>query len=85
MHWQESAIPTVFSSTCGAYPFPDHHAFTAYDLEFAGADAVVMTEKDAIKCQPFARENHWVVAVDAQISPGFGRLILDKLKTSHGS
>lgn len=68
-----------------AHPFPDHYAFTASDLEFAGTDAIVMTEKDAIKCQPFARENHWVLAVDARITGGLGRLILDKLKTSHGS
>lgn len=68
-----------------AHPFPDHYAFAASDLEFAGTDAIVMTEKDAIKCQPFARENHWVLAVDARIAPGLGRLILDKLKTSHGS
>lgn len=67
------------------HPFPDHHAFSAADLEFAGADAIIMTEKDAIKCQPFARANHWVLAVDAHVAPGLGRLILDKLKTPHGS
>jgi tetraacyldisaccharide 4'-kinase len=68
-----------------AHPFPDHHAFAASDLDFAGADAIVMTEKDAIKCKPFALENHWVLAVDAHIAPGLGQLILDKLKTPHGS
>jgi tetraacyldisaccharide 4'-kinase len=68
-----------------AHPFPDHHAFVASDLEFDGADAIIMTEKDAIKCQPFARENHWVLAVDARVDPRLGWLILDKLRTSHGS
>jgi tetraacyldisaccharide 4'-kinase len=68
-----------------AHPFPDHHAFSASDLDFANAEAIVMTEKDAIKCQPFARENMWVLAVNARIEPGFGQLILDKLKTPHGS
>lgn len=68
-----------------AHPFADHHAFLASDLEFPGADAIIMTEKDAIKCQRFARENHWVLAVDARVDPGLGRLVLDKLKTSHGS
>lgn len=67
------------------HPFPDHHPFAAADLEFTGADAIIMTEKDAIKCQPFARANHWVLAVDAHVAPGLGRLILDKLKTPHGS
>jgi len=68
-----------------AHPFGDHHAFTAREIEFSGADAIVMTEKDAIKCQPFAREIHWVLPVTARVAPEFGRLILGKLKTSHGS
>jgi tetraacyldisaccharide 4'-kinase len=68
-----------------AHPFPDHHAFVASDLEFDGADAIIMTEKDAIKCQSFARANHWVLAVDARVDSRLGRLILDKLGTSHGS
>lgn len=72
-----------------AHPFPDHHAFKASDLDFGDIDAIIMTEKDAIKCQPFARENWWVLAVDARIDSGFGRLILDKLlektKIPHGS
>ena len=67
-----------------AHPFPDHHAFAGSDIEFAGADAIIMTEKDAIKCQPFVRELHWVLPVDARVSPGLDRLILDKLRTAHG-
>ena len=68
-----------------AHPFPDHHAFAGPDVQIAGADAIIMTEKDAIKCQPFAREHHWVLPVDARISPGLDRLILDKLRALHGS
>lgn len=68
-----------------AHAFPDHHAFSQSDLEFGEASAVVMTEKDAIKCIRFARENHWVLPVDAQVDATLGRLILDKMKTRHGS
>jgi tetraacyldisaccharide 4'-kinase len=62
-----------------AHPFPDHHAFRARDLEFADADFVVMTEKDAVKCSSFATEKHWVLRVDSEIDPAFGELIMKKL------
>ena len=68
-----------------AHAFPDHHAYAQADLEFGDADAIIMTEKDAIKCLRFARENHWVLPVDARVDPALGKLILEKLKTRHGS
>jgi len=68
-----------------AHAFADHHAYTQADLEFGDADAIIMTEKDAIKCLRFARENHWVLPVDARVDTALGRLILEKMKTRHGS
>ena len=68
-----------------AHAFPDHHAYAQSDLEFGDADAIIMTEKDAIKCLRFARENHWVLPVDARVDMALGRLILEKMKTRHGS
>jgi tetraacyldisaccharide 4'-kinase len=68
-----------------AHEFPDHHAYSQADLEFGDAEAIIMTEKDAIKCASFARENHWVLPVDARVDMALGRLILEKMKTRHGS
>jgi tetraacyldisaccharide 4'-kinase len=68
-----------------AHAFPDHHAYSQADLDFRDADAIIMTEKDAIKCLRFARENHWVLPVDARVDMALGRLILEKMKTRHGS
>ena len=62
-----------------AHAFPDHHAYRASDLEFAGADAVLMTEKDAVKCRHHADERHWALRVDAQVDPALGELVLRKL------
>jgi tetraacyldisaccharide 4'-kinase len=67
-----------------AHSFPDHHAYCAGDLEFSNGDAIIMTEKDAIKCLPFARENHWVLPVDAVVDTALGTLILEKMKVRHG-
>jgi len=47
--------------------FPDHHVFSVRDLALDGADALLMTEKDAIKCRAIAPEQTWVLPVDAHI------------------
>lgn len=37
---------------------------------------LVMTEKDAVKCRPFARDNWWYLPVDAQLAaPGAEKLL----------
>jgi tetraacyldisaccharide 4'-kinase len=63
-----------------ARPFPDHHAFTASDISAPDADAVVMTEKDAVKCAAFASHIHWTLPVDAHIDPQLGETVLRQLR-----
>lgn len=49
--------------------FADHHAFQPHDLP---ADAaVLMTEKDAVKCLSFAGADWWAVELDVAPEPGF--------------
>jgi tetraacyldisaccharide 4'-kinase len=62
-----------------AHAFPDHHPFAASDLAFAGAEAVLMTEKDAVKCRSFAGESHWELPVDAVPDSALADLVLRKL------
>ncbi len=49
-----------------AHPFADHHPFSAADLEFGDGNPVLMTEKDALKCEQFAQHNWWFVPIEAQ-------------------
>lgn len=51
------------------HAFPDHHFFSAKDLAFDDGEAIVMTEKDAVKCAAFSRPDCWVLRVDARIEP----------------
>ncbi|HET8899405.1 MAG TPA: tetraacyldisaccharide 4'-kinase [Rhodanobacteraceae bacterium] len=51
------------------HAFPDHHAYVAADLDFGDGAALLMTDKDAIKCRPFAHDGCWRVPVQAQL-PG---------------
>ncbi|MEY4728845.1 MAG: tetraacyldisaccharide 4-kinase [Pseudomonadota bacterium] len=62
------------------HAFPDHHVFSAEDITFANADAVLMTEKDAVKCSSFATEHCWSLAVSAELDATFGARVLEKLK-----
>ena len=53
------------------HAFADHAVFSAQALAFEPALPVIMTEKDAVKCQAFAAADWWYLAVDAQPSPAF--------------
>jgi tetraacyldisaccharide 4'-kinase len=64
------------------HPFPDHHPFTAADLDFAGEAPVLMTEKDAVKLRRSARPEWWVLPVTARLDPGFGHWLLARLKNA---
>jgi tetraacyldisaccharide 4'-kinase len=61
-----------------AHGFPDHHRYTAADLDFAG-DAILATEKDAVKLQGQSRLPIWVLPVDAQIEPDLATFVLEKI------
>ena len=53
------------------HPFPDHHPFREEEIRFAGDAPVLMTEKDAVKCERFAGARHWYVPVEAVLSSAF--------------
>lgn len=59
--------------------FPDHHRFVPADLQIAGADAILMTEKDAVKCVAFAPENAWYLPVRAEVGGEFGVKVLEEI------
>lgn len=64
--------------------FADHHAFSAQDfVQFAGK-TILMTEKDAVKCQSIATKDTWYLPVTAsvssQIKTSLITLILQKLR-----
>jgi tetraacyldisaccharide 4'-kinase len=50
------------------HAFPDHHPFAAAELEFGDTLAVLMTEKDAVKCTTFNDPRLWYVPVSAHFA-----------------
>lgn len=64
---------------CITRAFPDHYAYTAQDLQFAGDHNVVMTEKDAVKCAAFATTRHWALVINAVPDESLGDTIIARL------
>ena len=87
--FQRSLEALGFSVTL--HSFPDHHNFSLHDLSFADGAPVIITAKDAVKCQHFCQDivgqhneqfdgdNIWVLDVEAQIPSSAWREVLERL------
>jgi tetraacyldisaccharide 4'-kinase len=53
-----------------AHPLPDHAHLRIGDISFADDLAVLMTEKDAVKCGEIAGPHHWYVPVSVAFEGG---------------
>ena len=65
------------------HDFPDHHPFTEQDFEGLAKDErqpIVMTEKDAVKCQSFARPNFWYLEIKAVLPEEFQQQLLEEIR-----
>ena len=49
------------------HQYPDHHQFRRQEIYFDDDLPVVMTEKDAVKCEEFADARHWYVPIDVKM------------------
>lgn len=63
--------------------FPDHHLFRKRELDYGPTVPIIMTEKDAVKCQRFAQPNMWYLPVSAKLDKNFAHQLLNRIKT-HG-
>jgi tetraacyldisaccharide 4'-kinase len=61
------------------HAFADHHPFVPADLEFADCEAVLMTEKDAVKCRSFGRDDLYALRVEAHVDPALADLVTRKI------
>eukprot|EP01059_Diplonema_ambulator_P028511 TRINITY_DN47312_c0_g1_i1.p1 TRINITY_DN47312_c0_g1~~TRINITY_DN47312_c0_g1_i1.p1 ORF type:complete len:398 (+),score=-73.97 TRINITY_DN47312_c0_g1_i1:955-2148(+) len=64
--------------------FPDHHIFSEKDLQCAPGQQLIMTEKDAVKCQAFAQPAHWVFPVHAILPEAFYTQLLQAIEQKKG-
>jgi tetraacyldisaccharide 4'-kinase len=66
--------------TARCHAFPDHHAFARGEIAFPGAHAILMTQKDAVKCMAFADERCWYLPLRALVDPALVALVLEKIR-----
>lgn len=61
-------------------PFVDHHDYQQIDFtDFSPTVPLIMTEKDAVKCQEFAENNWWYLPVDAEFDQPSATTLIDSL------
>ncbi len=66
------------------HAFPDHYHFKAKDINFKESKPVLMTEKDAVKCTDFAKDNHWFIPIEAELPNSFLEQLLALIKQKNG-
>lgn len=65
--------------------YGDHQAFDAAELLARfGQRPLLMTEKDAVKCRPFAPDNWWYLPVSAELPDALGEALLRTLGPQPG-
>jgi tetraacyldisaccharide 4'-kinase len=61
------------------HKFPDHYFYNQKDLQFNDKYPVIMTEKDAIKCYNFSKNDYWYLAIEAQVEKNFDQNLINSL------
>jgi tetraacyldisaccharide 4'-kinase len=60
--------------------FNDHHMFNKSDFKDYASLDIIMTEKDAVKCKSFAKENFWYLPIYANVEERLFKKIIKKLR-----
>tara|TARA_B100000809_G_scaffold248410_1_gene278473 strand:+ start:201 stop:1199 length:999 start_codon:yes stop_codon:yes gene_type:complete len=63
------------------YPLPDHAKLDATSLDFGDSLPIMVTEKDAVKCQSFAHENVWCVPIKLIFDARHRDLLMQRVLT----
>ncbi|HHW4678938.1 MAG TPA: tetraacyldisaccharide 4'-kinase [Xylella sp.] len=62
------------------HAFPDHHFYRTEDFAFGSRLPVLMTEKDAVKCRPFADGWFFSVPLRVELPAAFWDALFDRLE-----
>jgi len=66
------------------HAFPDHYSFVKEDLDFGEIQPIIITEKDAVKCQRFYLHNVWYQPIKAILDNQFTEQLLVMLERING-
>jgi subfamily B ATP-binding cassette protein MsbA len=65
------------------HEYPDHHEFSAQELNLKPDLPILVTHKDAVKLKSIARENVWVVPLKIDLGEELSQQILQLLESRH--
>ena len=66
------------------HAYPDHAHYELRDFSFSDQNPILMTEKDAVKCQKLALDNAWYVPVQAILPDNFMSRVNTLLRKFNG-
>jgi tetraacyldisaccharide 4'-kinase len=61
------------------HSLPDHAPLRPADLKFGDNSPVLITEKDAVKCESFAADNVWCVVVAMEFENDHGDRLMQRV------
>jgi subfamily B ATP-binding cassette protein MsbA len=65
------------------HEYPDHHEFSARELNLKPDLPILVTHKDAVKLKAIARDNVWVVPLDIELGEELRNQVLQLLESRH--
>jgi len=65
------------------HEFPDHHEFSAQELNLKPELPILVTHKDAVKLKGIARYNVWVVPLNIELGEELSNQIMQLLEDRH--
>jgi tetraacyldisaccharide 4'-kinase len=66
------------------HAFADHHRYAPSDFDFDDDIPVLMTQKDAVKCEAFAQANWWAVPATARLPDAWFDALHARLRADRG-
>ncbi len=66
------------------HAYPDHAGYELSDFSFSDQNPILMTEKDAVKCQKLGLDNAWYVPVQAILPDNFMSRVYTLLRNMNG-
>lgn len=67
--------------TITEHPFPDHHFFKSNDFNYGKNAIVLMTEKDAVKCEGLIDSRLWCLKTKTKLDKTFLSALLKRITT----
>ena len=65
------------------HEYPDHHEFSAQELNLKPDLPILVTHKDAVKLKGIARDNVWVVPLHIELGEELKNQVLELLEKRH--